>query len=86
MFVSNFLLRMIKCWFPLLYECLNPLLGVPVLEVVRHHLASLLVGRVEWQLQLPLVEFLAESDHTAGFAGDGLAHLLQLGFQLGLLH
>ena len=78
MYNLNLFLRMTKARLPFLNEGLDPLLGVLVLEVLRHHLPALLVGRVERELQLPLVELLAERDHSAGLAGDGLAHLVEL--------
>ena len=47
---------MLEVWLPLAFEGLYPLLGVPVLQVVRHHQAALLVRRLEGQLQLVVVE------------------------------
>ena len=47
---------MLEVWLPLAFEGLYPLLGVPVLQVVRHHHAALLVRRLEGQLQLVVVE------------------------------
>ena len=72
--------------FSLLDESPDALLSVSVLEVVRHHPPPLLVGGVQRELQLSLVELLPQTDDPPGLAGDGPADPLYLGLQVLLLH
>ena len=73
-----FVLRVRELRFSLLDEGLDSLLSVSVLEVVRHHPPPLLVGGGQRELQLSLVELLAQTDDPPGLAGDGPAHPLYL--------
>ena len=57
-----FVLRVRELRFSLLDEGLDSLLSVSVLEVVRHHPPPLLVGGGQRELQLSLVELLAQTD------------------------